>query len=868
MKILLYIEPYPIRNSSTSFAHLFDYFSQFLQSNFFDARVYANSDTLESLKNKIPNNLKKRIIKPTKTEDLLCQKYLADWNTEGMQNWINLLKGGSVVDEYVAVLQRIWELFSFDIIIYWGENKAVTTFCDRYSLTKISMELGCTRPPFFKSLTLDPFGSNGNAILPQLDINAVRDIVDNVPMSSYEALYLYSENIESKPYEDFFNPINKDLYKEFSKNKKYAFLPLQLYDDANLLLFSKFKNIKDVVLNSVPLLVENGYTVIIKPHPGVKQRPNAQMENNLAQAALAPWKGGIFWCDNEKNTFNNASIFNLVDFVVTVNSSVGFEALYFDKVVIPLGKAIYTPQGVFPSLEDVIKEKFDRKKYFHNIGIIRRFVLESSLFPFDMLFKGETLYNRICSLDVLRKDYSSDIKKIAQNYYKMFSPIQKNHFLSKARSGNTQPGIHDFNLYADIYTKTFKGSNLKPTESLIGCVTQIIQISKKENFKDFSKWLEQCWDDEALKKQLLLNSQLLDPVYYIERYPDIQKENMDPTLHYIQYGVHELRSPRAGVEPKSGDELSFWILQTAKKIYEVSSNKQILLEYEQDQFLGDLKNIAHVLYTSRSQIAVVAHMYYKDLVSEILECIHNISEPFDLIITLPQWGNKSTIEQIRKTYPNALFCRAPNRGRDIGPFIGILPLLLQKKYELILKLQTKRGCYFDGQLQKKEGHIWRKLCLKSLLGDKNLVSGIITAFRLNPNLNMVGPKQCYLPLKKYPYPDGGRVANAFLKNHQFHNETGFFAGSMFWIRPQALAPLVSEHSSLSIYTFDEGYSSNNNNIAHTIERFFGELALANQGQIGTVDVTISPYEIDLDPTMMKQSIWDYLVNTTTHLCTS
>lgn len=868
MKLLIYIEPYPIRNKTTHFAHLFDYFNQFLHSTLFDARIYANSDTIESIKDKIPNTLKKRIIKPTKAEDLLCQKYLTDWNTDGMQNWISLLKGGNVADEYLPVLQRIWELFNFDIIIYWGENKAVTTFCERYSLTKISMELGCTRPPFFKSLTLDPFGSNGNAILPQLDINTLCDIVDNVPMSIYEALYLYSENIEVKPYENFFGPINKNIYKSFSKNKKYVFLPLQLYDDANLLIFSNFKTLKDVVLNTVPLLVENGYTVIIKPHPGVKQRPNAQMENDLAQAALEPWKKGILWCDNEKTTFNNASIFNLVDFVVTVNSSVGFEALYFDKVVIPLGKAVYGPQGAFPSLEDVIKERFDRKKYFHNIGIIRKFVLEASLFPFDMLFKGEALYNRICSLDILQKHYSSDVKKIAQNYYKMFSSIQKNHFLSKARSGNTQPGIHDFSPYVDINTKALKDRYLKPTGALLDCVTKIVQISKKDNFKDFSNWLTHCWENEALKKQLILNSQLLDPTYYSVRYPDIQKEKIDPTFHYIEYGIHELRSPRSGVEPQSGDELSFWILQTAKQIYEDSSNKKILLENEQDQFLDDLKQIAHDLYKSQSQIAVVVHMYYKDLVSEILEYIYNITEPFDLIITVPQWGNKSIIEQIRKAYPNTFFCRAPNRGRDIGPFIGVLPLLLQKKYELILKLQTKRGCYFNGQLQKKEGHIWRTLCLKSLLGDKNLVSGIITAFRHNLNLNMVGPKQCYLPLKQYPYPDGGRTAKAISKNYQFPNEIGFFAGSMFWARPQALAPLVSDHSSLSIYAFDEGYSSNNNNIAHTIERLFGELAIANQGQIGTVDVTQSPYEIDLAPTMMEQSIFDYLVNTTSHLCSS
>lgn len=854
MKILIYVEPYPIRNSFTSFAHLFEYFKPLLQSNFCDARIYMNRESLES--NKIPDTLKPKVIAPTPEEDCLFHECLTDWNRDGIANWTKLLSGKDeeLVDAYMQILQRIRETFPFDIFICWGENGAVSKFCKKYSLTKIAMELGCSRPPFFNSIVLDTCGTNGNSTVSQIDIKDIGDIVNNVPMSCHEALLTYSDTIEARPYEQFFSPINKNICNTFSKKKKYVFFPLQLYDDANLLLFSNFKNIQDVVLNIVPLLVENGYTVIIKHHPGVKQRPNAYIENELAQAILDPWKEHIIWCDS-KDTYLNATLFQLADFMVTVNSSTGFEALYFDKLVVPLCKAVYAPYGAFPSLEQVLKGNFDIKEYMYHIAILRKFFFEAYLFPFSMMSRSDMLYSRICCLDALHKQYPDDIKSLLKNYYSAFAPSQRDHFLARSRAGHTPPGTHDIKRFVQQKKKVTAVECLQPY------VDEIVHKAKKDTFQDFSTWLHQVWKDAVEKNKLLLQAHIFDADYYLAHYPDVQNGEMEPFIHYLQYGIQECRSPRLGVAPKKPEDLLSWILQAAQNTYTQPTSKETCVwRKDQDYFVNDLRKIQS--YTTKVPIAVVAHMYYKNIVHEILDYLHNIPEAFDLYVTLPQWGNKVIIEEIKTAYPKTFFCRVPNYGRDIGPFLSILPFLVQKKYELLVKIQTKQGCYsVNEEFLKEEGTIWRRLCLNSLLMNKIHVATILKTFRQQPNLSMLGSKQCYLPLQRNPYSDAGILAKKILRDKKLPDQIGFFAGSMFWVRPEILLPLIASNSPLLFPSaFTEGFGANVNTTAHNVERLFGALALADHGQVATVDSTISPCIIDLKPIPTEESLSDWLHN--------
>src|SRR5690606_37658231 len=112
---------------------------------------------------------------------------------------------------------------------------------------------------------------------------------------------------------------------------------------------------------------------------------------------------------------------------------------------------------------------------------------------------------------------------------------------------------------------------------------------------------------------------------------------------------------------------------------------------------SQLQRIRTALSSNRSRIAVVAHLYYLDLVPELLEHLDAINEDFDLYVTLPDWGARRIQDMVLSKYPSAVFYKALNRGRDIGPFVDLLPIILEKSYTALLKIQTKRGYYKSGR---------------------------------------------------------------------------------------------------------------------------------------------------------------------------
>ena len=266
-------------------------------------------------------------------------------------------------------------------------------------ITQIAMELGCTRSPYVKTVVFDLFGTNGGAMPCKMSIDDINSIVSGQTLSADAALLGYSETLDSMGYENQFSPLNRELSTALlGRTKKIAFLPLQLYDDANLLRYSNYPSVKSVWNYIVPRLAEQGYVTLIKPHPGSKHRPSAIEENSLARAALKSYYDLIFWCDSATGNYQNSHLFGLSNIVVTVNSSVGFEALYHDKVVVVMGDAIYKINGVFPTLDQAINGQYSHADYLHSIGLLRKYFLDGYLAPEQWFSEPSLFYQRISSM--------------------------------------------------------------------------------------------------------------------------------------------------------------------------------------------------------------------------------------------------------------------------------------------------------------------------------------------------------------------------------------------------------------------------------------------------------------------------------------
>ena len=850
MRVLIYVEPHPIRDSQTIFKDVARQFLPLLAGSTpdFDVRMYATRALVGALGVEALAGVQKRLIRANPAEEALFAGNLSAWEAEGIPAWLNLMAGGDVADDYVKVLRRIWSVFPYDVIVHWGENGAVTRFVEERPVTRIAMELGCTRAPFLRTVVMDPFGTNGSAIVPRLSVEDLRGIVDDNPMTAAEALYGYSANIEALPYEQQFLPLDGGDWSTriLGTTQKIAFLALQLHDDANLLRFSKYETVEDVVLDVVPKLAAAGYLTVIKTHPDAKTRPQSHLAFSIARAALQPWAEDVVWLDATKAVYNNAQLVSLADLVVTVNSSVGFESLYYDKVVSVLGDAVYKPTGLFPDLDEAISDDFDMPTYLHGIGLLRRFMLGGYMVSDAVRGNFPTFQNIAVTIDAARRAHDDDAAAIAKRMYRTFSLAREHQTRARVVSGGSVPGSGEFGVPVVMAAQPLA---IEPTAAEISRteftsparrLLSLIGAADGDSFRDA---LRTGFADPETAEKYVRATGMVDETFYLNTHSDVAKAGRDPVHHWARSGLREGRKPRRGLNVGSVERLVDELVAAADPLFDGIPDFPLDHDAEARR-QASLAEVRGSLGSQGHKLAVVAHLYYRDLVPEILERLTNIPEGFDLVVTMPDWGNRQITELVRAVYPNALLYPVVNRGRDIGPFLDVLPALLEHDYDAILHLQTKAGYFHAGRLRRDLGELWRREALDALLGGPERVAAILNAFRTEPAVNEVGPEPHYLSLAEYPYHDGGDLGESLLAAPPAE---GFFAGTMFWARPEIFRPLV-EPGALTLTSFADETGANDGALAHLVERLFGHAALTRGGVIlgAPVDPT-EPLITDLQP---------------------
>ena len=376
---LFYVEPYPIRNSYVHFCTILDNFAMSLDHNQteHDFLIYANEKTLLEMDNR-HEGWKKHFILPTAKESQLFDSCMMDWDDGGIEKWEELMENSELSQKYIDIIKQIHLRKPFDYIICWGTNFAVKQAAKELDIGFINMELGCSRSPFLDSLVADPWGVNGSSALSKSDISDFKDISP----SNAEDDFLFSGGINSKAYESKFTYINATQILNKIGESKIALISLQLYDDANQVHYSPFESVKSVLQKILPPLQEKGYTCIIKEHPASNIRRGSEDANLEAKLYALDFEN-VVWLTCKDKDIQNSTLFRIADVVITVNSSSGFEALFYEKPVVVLGDAVYKPTNVFPTLEDYLEGNFDEKAYKTNIGKIRNFFLHYYLFSHE-----------------------------------------------------------------------------------------------------------------------------------------------------------------------------------------------------------------------------------------------------------------------------------------------------------------------------------------------------------------------------------------------------------------------------------------------------------------------------------------------------
>jgi len=225
--------------------------------------------------------------------------------------------------------------------------------------------------------------------------------------------------------------------------------------------------------------------------------------------------------------------------------------------------------------------------------------------------------------------------------------------------------------------------------------------------------------------------------------------------------------------------------------------------------------------TPSLRIAVVAHIFYKEIAEEILGYLDNMSHDFDIYVsTRPEM--KSYIEALlenKEHIKKTVVSGVENRGFDIGPFLSG-PVSDYYGYDIICKIHSKKniaGSPLDG---------WQEYLLKNVMGSEKIVREIMDLFHNDGSLGILYPETFPAAVELI---GSERWGKNWATCEQLSKQIGlqatrdmefdFPSGSIFWFRPKALKPLFDLGLKMNDFEASRG-DIDDGTLAHAIERFF------------------------------------------------
>ena len=208
-------------------------------------------------------------------------------------------------------------------------------------------------------------------------------------------------------------------------------------------------------------------------------------------------------------------------------------------------------------------------------------------------------------------------------------------------------------------------------------------------------------------------------------------------------------------------------------------------------FKNSKYNLSNLM--SNCLVAIHAHIFYKDILNEIINKTNNMPVKFDLYISTNTQQNMEFIKNYTDIYSKAnnVFIKIfENKGRDILPFLIQMGEVFDK-YKYLCHIHSKKSLH-SPELGKK----WRIYLFKNLLGTTEIISEILSDFENNESLGIIFPENYYKILEytmnvqpkekeKLNY-----LFNKILPGHKFSDKYfDFPAGDMFWARTKAITQI-------------------------------------------------------------------------------
>ncbi len=235
-----------------------------------------------------------------------------------------------------------------------------------------------------------------------------------------------------------------------------------------------------------------------------------------------------------------------------------------------------------------------------------------------------------------------------------------------------------------------------------------------------------------------------------------------------------------------------------------------------------------------TSIAVVLHAYYPDIFEGLAARLDSITAcALHLYVTCSEEGATRVRERLERGKHPYVLVLQPNRGRDILPFLDMMPRVLAAGHNLLLKAHTKNSTH------RRDGARWRDDLIGALTTD-SAIDAALTAFSADPRAGIICPQGHLLPMADHwdlnvaalaPLAERLGVGQPALRRLRF------VAGSMFFARTRAFVPLLA--LALSEKDFEEEAGQVDGTLAHAIERAFSASAHAIGLTIGATATAVA-----------------------------
>lgn len=285
---------------------------------------------------------------------------------------LNNMKHSMAIDTYKLIYQKLEEIFEhikFNYIFLWNGCKvgdlACTDFARFYDIQLYYFEVANIPGKLF----VDTQGTNKNSSIythpEQLDFFDEENIHKYLKwkeeyLKTKFGNYVLPQSKYANKLKRLISPIlniivikmgigipNNVYFKNFKriffsnikikfssnidyKTEKYVFVPLQVSDDTQVMINSDI-GLKELIDYSYKYAKENSMKLVIKPHP-------AEQDNSILNYIYSINDTDTIVITNE----NTMKLINYSNYVITINSTVGLEALILKKEVRFLGGSFYS----------------------------------------------------------------------------------------------------------------------------------------------------------------------------------------------------------------------------------------------------------------------------------------------------------------------------------------------------------------------------------------------------------------------------------------------------------------------------------------------------------------------------------------------